>query len=102
MPKGKKFNAAEKHFANEQARLWKRIKGLEDHIFLLERENQKLKNELFQLQEENNAFAAENKVLRQMTPLSNDDVKELVQRARSMNMVTSLLKRSFTMGVTSE
>lgn len=102
MPRGKKYDAAEKHFSGELARLLKKIKSQQENIFLLEVKTRELEQRLAQFQAKNDALTAENKMLRKMAPLSDADVRVMVENAKVLNSVTSLLGRSYALEATGE
>lgn len=91
MPKGKKFDAAEKHFEKKCVEWRKRISELEQANKVL---NQKLCdniNEIERLQMENEYLKQQNKALMELKDMSVADVKTLVESRESMRNASSLL-----------
>lgn len=90
MPKGKKFDAAEKHFEKKCIEWRKRIRELEQANKVL---NQKLCdniNEIERLQMENEYLKQQNKALMELKDMSVADVKMLVESRESMRNASSL------------
>lgn len=91
MPKGKKFDAAEKHFKEKERRLNHLIdvhsnaaKEAYAQIDKLKAENEALKKEMEDVK-------AINEQLKQLHNLSDDDIKALLQRAHSLNTFSEML-----------
>lgn len=88
MPKGKKFNAAEKHFEEKCVEWRKKIRGLEltirekdkriIELQALEVTNKKLLEEIQNLTEQN-------QILLELKEMSKEDIQELVKAKRTMN-----------------
>lgn len=91
MPKGKKFDAAEKHFKEKERRLNRLIdvhsnaaKEAYAQIDKLKAENEALKKEMEEVK-------AINEQLKQLHNLSDDDIKTLLQRSRSLNTFSAMM-----------
>ena len=91
MPKGKKFDAAEKHFKEKERRLNHLIdvhsnaaKEAYAQIDKLKAENEALKKEMEDVK-------AINEQLKHLHNLSDDDIKALLQRAHSLNTFSEML-----------
>ena len=90
MPKGKKFNAAEKHFEKKCDEWRKRIRELEHANKVL---NQKLCdniNEIEKLQMENEYLRQQNDMLMEVKDMSAADVRTLVESREAVKNASSL------------
>lgn len=91
MPKGKKFDAAEKHFKEKERKLKHLIdvhsnaaKEAYAQIDALKAENEALKKEMEEVK-------SINEQLKQLHNLSDDDIKALLQRSRSLNTFSEMM-----------
>lgn len=91
MPKGKKFDAAEKHFQEKEERLQKQIKSYSEQATaakqeanMLRAENEKLKNDLQQL-------ALLNHQLQKASGMTDEQVKTLVHQTAATERLYSFL-----------
>lgn len=90
MPKGKKFNAAEKHFEKKCVEWRKRIKELEETNKLLHKRINDNCDEIEKLQMENECLEQQNQVLMELKDMSVDDVKTLIASKESVNRLSGL------------
>ncbi|MDD3172193.1 MAG: hypothetical protein PHF63_00765 [Herbinix sp.] len=95
--KGKKFDAAEKHFMEKEARLKKQINSLEAR-------NSELRAALVEKTSENNSLSTKNAELEDWierlliyTELNREDIKRICQedkrKGENINMVLHLMSR---------
>lgn len=87
MPKGKKFDAAEKHFYEKEQKLRQRIKFLDGVINQMNEEWDKLQKENKQLKLNNEKLAEANSQLMKIQNLSEEDVQELLAHTKHLNKV---------------
>lgn len=90
MPKGKKFNAAEKHFEEKCVEWRKKIRELEQINKDLHKKLFDNCDEMEKLQMENEYLKQQNKVLMEIKEMSVDDVKTLIKSKESINNISSL------------
>ena len=90
MPKGKKFNAAEKHFEEKCVEWRKKIRELEQVNKDLHKKLFDNCDEMEKLQMENEYLKQQNKVLMEIKEMSVDDVKALIKSKESINNISSL------------
>lgn len=90
MPKGKKFNAAEKHFENKCVEWRKKIRELEEANKLLHKKICENCDEIEKLQMENEYLKQQNDALMKIKDMSVDDVKTLIKSKESVNNISSL------------
>ena len=90
MPKGKKFNAAEKHFEEKCVEWRKKIRELEQANKDLHKKLFDNCDEMEKLQMENEYLKQQNKVLMEIKEMSVDDVKTLIKSKESINNISSL------------
>ena len=88
MPKGKKFDAAEKHFAEKCVEWKKQIKELESENKELHRKFYDAKDQLEKVQKENDRLIKENTCLMELKNMSASDIKTLVE-TQAHNMMLS-------------
>jgi hypothetical protein len=91
MPKGKKFNAAEKHFEKKCAEWCNHIKAVEDIRRKTEEENLKLIEENERLLAENDKLRVTNEELMKLYGLSDSDVRTLVNTRKTWNDLSSMV-----------
>lgn len=90
MPKGKKFNAAEKHFEEKCVEWRKKIRELEQVNKDLHKKLFDNCDEMEKLQIENEYLKQQNKVLMEIKEMSVEDVKTLIKSKESINNISSL------------
>lgn len=90
MPKGKKFNAAEKHFEEKHVEYRKKIRELEQVNKVLHKKIYDNIDELEKLQTENEYLKQQNDVLMKLKNMSIADIKTLVESRESINNALSL------------
>lgn len=90
MPKGKKFNAAEKHFEKKCVEWRKKIKELEETNKLLHKRISDNCDEIEKLQMKNECLEQQNQVLMELKDMSVDDVKTLIASKESVNKLSGL------------
>lgn len=80
MPKGKKFDAAEKHFILKEAWYSKRIQTQRESINLLIEEKDKLKLKIQELENDNEKLQDWVERLLDYTDLSQEDIKKVCEQ----------------------
>lgn len=99
MPKGKKFNAAEKHFQKRCVEWRKKIKEVEETNKLLHKTICDNIKEIEKLEMENEYLKQQNDALMEIKDISVDDIKTLIESKESINNISNLLnimtKRTF-------
>lgn len=90
MPKGKKFNAAEKLFEEKHVEYRKKIRELEQVNKVLHKKICDNIDELEKLQTENEYLKQQNDVLMKLKNMSIADIKTLVESRESINNALSL------------
>jgi regulator of replication initiation timing len=90
MPKGKKFDAAEKHFENKCIEWRKKIRELEQANKILHKKICDNCDEIEKLQMENEYLKQQNEVLMEIKEMSVDDVKTLIKSKESVNNISDL------------
>ena len=90
MPKGKKFDAAEKHFENKCIEWRKKIRELEQVNKILHKKICDNCDEIEKLQMENEYLKQQNEVLMEIKEMSVDDVKTLIKSKESINNISDL------------
>lgn len=90
MPKGKKFDAAEKHFENKCIEWRKKIRELEQVNKILHKKICDNCDEIEKLQMENEYLKQQNEVLMEIKEMSVDDVKTLIKSKESVNNISDL------------
>ena len=98
MPKGKKFEAAEKHFIKKEEKLRKVIKELQSKISELSEKNQELEKALTNANEQLDLLRIENSTLKDASSLSEDELKSLIERADQAKRVEALLNFGSRLG----
>ena len=90
MPKGKKFDAAEKHFEKKCVEWRKQIRELEQP-------NKELHKKMFDICDENEKLKMENERLKQqnetliaLKDMSNEDVRTLIKSKESLNSLSGM------------
>ena len=92
MAKGKKFDAAEKHFEKQCVEWRKRIRELEHVNKELHMKLRSLCDEMEKLQKENESLRQQNETLMELKNMSVDDVKTLIESKESINEWSGVLK----------
>ena len=90
MPKGKKFDAAEKHFEKKCVEWRKKIRELEETNKILHKEISNNYDEIEKLQLENECLKRQNNALMEIKDMSVADVKSLIKLKESVNNVSNL------------
>lgn len=90
MPKGKKFNAAEKHFEKKCIECRKKIKELESVNKILHQKICDNCDEIEKLQMENEYLKQQNDVLMELKDMSVADIKTLIKLKESVNNISNL------------
>ena len=91
MSKGKKFDAAEKHFEKKCVECRKKIRELEETNKLFHKKVCENCNEIEKLQMENEHLKQQNNALMEIKDVSVADVKTLIKLKESVNDVSNLL-----------
>lgn len=98
MPKGKKFDAAEKHFLKKQEVYEKEIKALKARISELNNTVSGLNDQVVVLTAENRQLRAENEKLLEYSKLTPADIRAACEKdkktAEAATMVSALFKTS--------
>lgn len=91
MSKGKKFNAAKKHFQEKEIKLKREMHKYEEVMKeainkaeLLQQENDKLK-------EENNILRESNKILMELKNLDEEDIKLLLEKSQHIKNLNAIM-----------
>lgn len=84
MAKGKKFDAAEKHFAKERERLDKEIKYLKQQLENAHRDTRLFRSRLELYERENEELKNWIERLLEYTELSKDDIKQACEKDKNM------------------
>lgn len=91
MPKGKKFDAAQKHFQEKEIKLNRKMREYEASAKeALEKANA-VQKENDRLRQENEALKLANKELMELHNLSDADIKVLVERAHHLRSFAQLM-----------
>jgi len=89
--KGKKFDAAEKHFIKKQEQYEKEIKNLYQMLKDSQRETSLLKGKYESAQSENEQLKAWIERLLEYTELSKEDIRLACEKDKKMSKATDLL-----------
>ena len=92
MPRGKKFEAAEKHFLKQKKELDSTIRTQRQLLENAIEARNRIQNQLAMYQKECALLRKENEELKKLKGLSDSDVRTLIKKADSINAVDSLLK----------
>lgn len=92
MPKGKKFEAAEKHFLKQKKELDSTISTQRQLLENAIEDRNRIQNQLAMYQKECELLRKENAELKKLKGLSDSDVRTLIKKADSINAAASLLK----------
>ena len=90
MAKGKKFNAAEKHFEQKCVEWRKQIRELEHQISELYRKLVDTRDENSKLKMENEELRQQNIALMELKDMSNEDVRTLIKSKESVNKLSGM------------
>lgn len=97
MAKGKKFDAAEKHFEKKCVEWRKQIRELEQQ----NKENHKrifdLRDEIEKLQMENKRLREQNEMLMELKDMSKEDVRTLIKSKESVNRLSGMMCAMYRM-----
>ena len=98
MAKGKKFNAAEKHFEKRELEYKRKIKELEREIFLLRRDNLFLSNLMNLINKDSLDIIERDEEIMKLKDMSKEDVDSLVRVMKlqlTMEPIFTPLYKSF-------
>lgn len=84
MPKGKKFNAAEKHFQEKEKQYQNQIKALNEHIKQNAVDKNNYDEQIHNLQSENEQLKTWIERLLEYTELDADDIKKACKKDKRM------------------
>lgn len=90
MSKGKRFDAAEKHFENKCIEWRKKIRELEQVNKILHKKICDNCDEIEKLQMENEYLKQQNEVIMEIKEMNVDDVKTLIKSKESVNDISDL------------
>lgn len=91
MAKGKKFDAAEKHFEKKCVEWRKQIRELEQQNKEKHKQIFDLCDEIEKLQMENKRLREQNETLMEVKDMSKEDVKTLIKSKKSINELSSFM-----------
>ena len=91
MPKGKKFDAAEKHFQEKEKQYQNQIKSLNEYIKKNSINKNNYEEQVHNLQSENEQLKAWIGRLLQYTELSKDDIKQACEKDKKIAEMLGLL-----------
>ena len=97
MSKGKKFDAAEKHFEKKCIEWRKQIRELEHQNKELHKKLFDLCDEMEKLQMENENLRQRNETLMNLKDMSNEDVRTLIKSKESVNSMSRLFDTMYKM-----
>jgi len=89
--KGKKFDAHEKHFKKKEIELNRKINYLREKYTEINNQNIKLVKENEELEKENLDIKAKYEKLLEYSKLSDEEIKEAIQRDKSVNQISAFL-----------
>lgn len=92
MPKGKKFDAAQKHFSEKELTYKKQITGYTDRLTQYNREICELKTDNEKLSQENAQMKEWIERLLQYTELSTSDIKQAREKDKAIAGMLGLFK----------
>lgn len=90
MPKGKKFNAAAKHFEKKCVKWQKKIRELEETNKLLHKKISDNCDKIEKLQMENEYLKQQNNALMEIKDMSAADIKTLIKAKESISNISGL------------
>lgn len=90
MARGKKFDAAEKHFEKKCVEWRKQIRELEQVNKKLHKKICNLCDEMEKLHMENEGLRQHNETLMELKDMSNDDVRTLIKSKESINRLSGM------------
>lgn len=91
MAKGRKFDAAEKHFEKQRIEYRKKIRDLEYENKTLNDELCSIHDEITVLQKENEHLKKQNNVLMELKNINTEDVEVLVQSKKTASNISVML-----------
>ena len=92
MPRGKKFDAAEKHFEKKKTQLEKEVKYYQSENSRLNKENETLKLCNGLLRDENDRLNQWVERLLEYTELSKEDIKEACEKDKHIGSVLGAVR----------
>ena len=102
LPRGKKFDAAEKHFKKKEEDYQRKIKNLEAAIYQLQADMNRLAGENGRLLAENDSLKEWNERLLAYTELSHEDIRDVCEQDKkrytslaSLAEMTEVLRNYF-------
>lgn len=95
MPKGKKYDAAEKHFLKQKEVLDRTIRQLREQVATMATAKMADDAKIGRLEDENAKLKQANAALQKTAGLTDSEVRSLVKNAESMNVVSGLLRGGF-------
>lgn len=97
MAKGKKFDAAQKHFEAKRIAIEKEKRYLSDRVCELKAENQQIKAEMDELQAENQQLKDWVDRLLEYTELSKEDIAASCEKDKKMKEIADMMLSLFKM-----
>lgn len=98
MPRGKKYNAAEKHFMVKEADYQKRLKDMSNDLATMHSERLAMRTKIQELERENAALHEWVNKLLSYTELPLEDIKKVCEQdKRRGEALTTLLNPAFKM-----
>ena len=91
MPKGKKFDAAEKHFLKQKENLDRIIRGLRTEVQTQDKEIKRLARLLELERNENLHLQLKNQALQETAGLTDSEVRTLVKKAEALNAIGGVM-----------
>lgn len=92
MPRGKKYNAAEKHFLKQKEALDKQLLASRNLCGIYDSKIRRLEKELAEAKGEITRLTQENDTLKELHGLSQSDVRELIRKAEGINAIHGVFK----------
>ena len=91
MPKGKQFNAAQKHFEEKELKSRREKESLRLMLLKADEELKRTKKQLLTIMDENERLKKENEQLTKLHGLTPEQVQRFVKGASSMNTFMSMV-----------
>ena len=82
--KGKKFDAAEKHFKKKEEQYIKKIKAMEELIASKDAKDKEKDSLIASFQEQNSALLVQNQKLLDICNMSEEDLKILIEKDKNV------------------
>jgi len=89
--KGKKFDAHEQHFKEKELKLNKEMNHIKEKCTEINNENIELIKENEKLKNDNLDIKAKYEKLMEYSKLSDEEIKEALQRDKSLNQLTTMI-----------